>query len=355
MRVAANTKGVISLGGGQPSPEAFPQDQLGKAAEAAATMMARTSLEQDWPEGRAELRARIARRLAARGATVDPDDVLLTHGAQDALGLALEVLEVREVQVDHATSPGALELFDKRGITATAQGRSGVCYVMPTVHNPYGFAMRPERRAACLEAKWIIEDDTFADLRFEGALRPLLADAPSKVLLLGSFSKTLSPGLRVGWLVAPPSLRGALRQLKARREAPGTGGLAQAIVERLLVQGELESRLDGLRTHYAERCERLLELLPKLDGIRFGWPTGGFSVWIETDGVESDERFLARALTYGVAFDAGSMFRAEPSTYATLAFRLCFSSVPLDKLDDAVKRLKGALNEARHARREAAA
>jgi 2-aminoadipate transaminase len=348
MRVAAHTKGMISLGGGQPSPELFPQQELGRAAEAAAVVMAEGSLEQDWPEGRAELRARLARRLAARGANVDPDDILLTHGAHDALGIALDVLQPQAVHVDHATSPGALAAIAARGISASATRMDGAWYTMPAVHNPWGFSMEPTRRSACLDAEWIIEDDTYAELSFEGpSPRPLLADAPAKTLLIGSFSKSVSPGLRVGWLVAPPSLRGALRQRKAHTDAPGNGGLAQAIVERLLLQGTLDERLRQVRAHYQARCERLLELLPRIPGIRFGWPRGGFSVWLETDPVESDERFLARAVSHGVAFDAGSMFRAEPQAYSTLALRLCFSSVSPEKLEDGVMRLKTALQEAR--------
>jgi 2-aminoadipate transaminase len=352
MRVAASTKGVISLGGGQPAPETFPKQELGRAAEAAATVMAAGSVEQDWPEGRAELRGRIARRLGARGATVDPDDVLLTHGAHDALGLALQLLDAREVHVDDPTSNGALELLHARGITAVTGRAAPIAYVMPSVHNPSGFTMTPERRKACRSAQWIIEDDTFAELTFDARAdtRPLLADAPERTLLIGSFSKTVSPGLRVGWVVAPTPLRGALRQLKARQEAPGAGGLAQAIVERLMVGGELDARLTEVRAHYHARCERMLELLPKLKGIRFGWPQGGFSVWVETESLESDERFLARALTHGVAFDAGSMFRPEPSAHATLSFRLCFSSVPLEKISEGMTRLSAALDEARAGR-----
>ena len=106
---------------------------------------------------------------------------------------------------------------------------------------------------------------------------------------------------------------------------------------------------------YRARCERLLALLPRLHGIRFGLPQGGFSVWVETEGVETDERLLKRALARGVAFDPGALFRAEPRAHTTLSFRLSFSAVAVDQMEEGIARLAKALDEARSTRRRVAA
>jgi DNA-binding transcriptional MocR family regulator len=119
------------------------------------------------------------------------------------------------------------------------------------------------------------------------------------------------------------------------------------MVERVMLRGDFDARLERLRAHYRERCERLLELLPRLQAIRFGLPEGGFSVWVEMERMESDERLLGRALAKGVAFDPGALFRPEPHLHATLALRLSFSAVPLERMRDGIQRLAAVLSEAR--------
>ncbi|MBK7864196.1 MAG: PLP-dependent aminotransferase family protein [Archangiaceae bacterium] len=355
LRGAAHRKGLISFAGGLPAPETFPRNELARAAEAATCSMGATPLQYDWPEGRPQLRELIAARMLQRGARIDPEDVHITNGAQDAMALALDVLGPTDVYVDHATYPGALDVILSKRLVAMSSKTAPVWYVMPAMHNPWGWAMTAERRGQVLGAPTIIEDDAYADLCFAGApRRPLLADAAHKTFNLGTFSKTVSPGLRVGWLIAPPRWRSALREAKARRDLQ-TGGLAQAMLEQLLAHPGFDGRLERLRSHYAERCERLLELLPRLPGIRFSWPEGGFSVWVETESVESDDRLLARALARGVAFDPGTMFRAEPQRHGRLSFRLSFSAVPIDQMQEGIARLAAALDEARAAKRPVAA
>lgn len=355
LRAAAGRKDIISFAGGLPAPETFPREALARAAEQATLAMGDSPFQYEWPEGRMPLRVLIAQRLAKRGARVDPDDVIITNGAQDALSLALEVLKPNEIHVDHATYPGALDLFSAKGVKATVRMNTPVAYVMPAVHNPWGWKMTPERRAQALQAGVIIEDDAYADLLFDGvAPRPLLADAAHKVFAVGTVSKTVSPGLRVGWLVAPPRWRAQLRAAKSGRDLQA-GGLSQAIVEQLLASGDYDARLQRLREHYRIRCERMLELLPQVQGIRFGMPQGGFSIWVETEGLETDERLLARALARGVAFDPGTLFRAEPHAHSSLSMRLSFSAVPFEQMEEGVTRLGAALAEARRSHPRVAA
>src|SRR5262249_26260443 len=163
-----------------------------------------------WPEGRAELREWIAARLCARGADVGPDDVIVTSGAQQAIAIAAQLALERgdEVGVDAETYPAALDLFRTRGGRPRARwgGATPLFYAMPAIGNPRSRPMGPTARGALLlGALQIIEDDAYAELRFDGRTpRPLLADGRARVWHVGSFSKTLCPGLRVGWLVPPP-------------------------------------------------------------------------------------------------------------------------------------------------------
>lgn len=351
MRRAASEPGVISFAGGLPAKETFPRAALAQAAQEATLQMGSSPLQYDWPEGRAILRRIIADRLAARGAPVDPDDVHITNGAQDALAIAVEALGAPAIQVDHATYPGALDVFEAAKAKAVARRRLPVRYVMPAISNPYGWAMSGQARFDCLQATWVIEDDAYADLGFLGpAPRPLLADAPYKVFHVGTVSKTVSPGLRIGWLVAPTRWRDKIRAAKARRDIHACG-LAQAMVERLMSSPLFDERLDRLRSHYRQRAEALLEQLPQLRGVRFAMPQGGFSVWVETDLRGDDASLLERAVKHGVAFDPGCFFRAPDAHSQRLAFRLSFSSVPLAQIAAGVQRLGAALTDARAAQR----
>jgi len=207
-----------------------------------------SALQYDWPEGRLVLRTLIATRMRSRGAMVEPEDVIITNGAQDALAIAMEVIGALQVQVNTVTYPGALDVFEAAQCAPMAQALQTVSYVMPAVSNPTGATMSSEARAQCLSAQIIIEDDAYADLLFSGPPgRALLADARDRVYYIGTFSKTLAPGLRVGWLIAPASVRAKVLEAKARRDVM-TCGLTQAVVEKLLDSPGFEGRLEKLRT-----------------------------------------------------------------------------------------------------------
>lgn len=344
----ARGAGVISFAGGLPAAETLPREEMLDAAREAMLRMGESPLQYDWPEGRSALRTLIANRLQGRGAQVDADDVIVTSGAQDALCLAIEVLGCREVEVDSITYPGAVDLFAARGIAAVTERPADVAYVMPAVHNPWGWSATPLQRAASLCAEWIIEDDAYAELRFDGAApTPLLAEAPDRVFHLGTVSKTLSPALRIGWLVAPRRWQKKLREAKARRDLHASG-LTQAIAEHLMGHGHYDLRLSRLRRYYSERCDKLLAVLPGIARARFSVPSGGFSLWLEVECSESDEAFLKRALANGVAFDPGVLFRPEDSAAPErLGMRLSFSSVEPALIEEGIQRLALTLQQAK--------
>lgn len=339
LRSAANDAKVISFAGGLPAPETFPRKALGAAAMHAAQSFGHDALQYDWSEGRPALREHIAARLRARGADVVADDVIVTNGAQQALALVLDVLEPPAVQVDPESYSSALQLFRGRGCAPRASEKLALRYAMPAIDNPWGRAMRDAERAEVLDARWVIEDDAYADLRFDGpSLPPLLAEARAKVFHVGSFSKTLSPGLRVGWLVPPKRWRERIKKAKNQRDLQ-TSGLAQSVVERYLAHTDFDARLARLRGLYGARAAKLTQALREHPALCFVRPAGGFSVWVETTRVGSEADLLARALTAGVAFEPGSLFRCHPRR--AIAMRLSFSSLEPSRYVEGVRRLAG--------------
>jgi 2-aminoadipate transaminase len=203
--------------------------------------------------------------------------------------------------------------------------------------------MPPGRRAEILASGApVIADEAYAELRFDGTVpRPLVADARDRTWHVGTLSKTLSPGLRVGWLVPPPGeLAGALDAKRARDlEA---GNLSQAVVRTFLARDDFDARLAAARAYYAARAGCLVDLLRRhLPGWRFREPEGGFSVFVETELRGDDVAFLEHATRNGVTFDPGRMFRPGGPP-ASLSMRLCFSRASSVELEEGVRRLERA-------------
>lgn len=337
--------GVLSLAGGLPAAETFPLEALAHALRSASA----NALQYDWPEGRAGLRARIAERLAKRGARVDPGDIIVTNGAQQAIDLAARLLapDAGRVWVPSECYPAALELFRVRGLTlATEPEGADLAYAMPLVANPVGRALEPDERRRLLEAApFVIEDDAYAELAFDGRCGPpLLAAAPDRVAHVGTFSKSLCPGLRVGWLVVPAAHREAARRAKQLMDLQANG-LGQCLVERFLALHEFDRHLEELRVHYARRAQALCEAVQKeLPSFRFVEPRGGFSLWVVSDLPGEDTDLLATALAHGVSFDPGGDFRPNGAS-SPLAMRLSYSSLPIASMREAARRLARAVSE----------
>jgi 2-aminoadipate transaminase len=355
LRAAAADRRVIGLAGGLPAEAQFPKRALAAAFLDVLRRAGTPALQYGWAEGSARLRGFVAQRLVARGAVAVADDVIITSGAQQAIAIALE-LTARPgdpVGVGDETYPAALELMRARRLVPVAAWEGPrVRYVMPVVQNPRGDTMSAETRARLLAARgYIIEDDAYAELSFAGPPpKPLFAEAPDRVLYVGTLSKTLSPGLRIGWLVAPRRLRARALRLKQGMDLQASS-LGQEIAERYLVgdAGEpgvdWEARLRRLRRFYRHRAGLLARsLVAHLPEWRFTPPAGGFAIWAEAPdrGRRVDElAFLRAAVAAGVAVDPGSTFRPDRAP-RPLAVRLCFSAAPVASFEEAARRLRQA-------------
>lgn len=353
-RKAAGEPGVIGMGGGLPSPRQFPRRALVAALTEVVFQPAPAALQYAWPEGSEGLRTRIAEHMAGRGLDVPPERILVTSGAQQALMVAVQLLCLRgsRVLVDPETYPAALELFRARGVEPVPLGSpldaAGACaaYVMPAISNPRGVAMSAAARRELLASGLpLIEDDAYGDLRFDGpAPPPLAAAAPDRVFFVGTFSKTLAPGLRVGWLVPPERSLEAATEAKRNADLQ-SNGLGQAIVERYLAEGDFPRRLERLRAFYRRRARRLAAAVRKeLPGWRFDVPKGAFALWLEADEPDcpgGELGLLEAAIEEGVSFDPGSAFRPDRAV-TPLALRLCFSALEPDELAEGARRLARA-------------
>jgi 2-aminoadipate transaminase len=365
-RRTAGDPRVIGLCGGLPSEAQFPKRELARSFFRVLEQAGAPALQYGWAEGFESLRDWIASRLRARGAPASAGDVIVTSGAQQAIAIALEVMcrPGDRVGVTPETYPAVLDLLRERRLVPVAS-TIGVRahYAMPALGNPSGACLDAGARDALLAGGApVIEDDAYADLRFDGtAPRPLLAEAPAQVFHVGTLSKTLCPGLRIGWLVAPARFRKRALRIKQGSDLQASS-LAQAIVEDLLVGPpggaglDFEARLVRLRRFYRARAAALGRALrAHLPEWRWVDPEGGFTIWARAarrgpTGPGIDEQALLEAAAHeGVMLDPGSIFRASRSV-TPMAVRLSFSAAPPASFDEAVRRLARAWRRVTRAR-----
>jgi 2-aminoadipate transaminase len=332
-KAAAEREDVIGLAGGLPAEELLPREALAKAFAAVASRPG--ALQYGWPEGTEQIRGWVVARLAARGATVDAARVIITAGAQQALTIAATVLAGKSIAVGEATYPGALDAFRRAGVSPIARD-GDVSYVMSGVANPIGRALPVD------PARIALADEAYTELRFDGKTpRPVVADAPERTWHVGTISKTIAPGLRIGWLIPPAAHHADALEIKAATDLQ-TASITQAALGHMLQSLDYDALVARARAEYARRADALVGALrAHVPQLRFLEPEGGFSIWGETDREGDEVAFLEAALAAGVMVDPGSLFRVEPR--GPLAMRLSFSNTPLEQFVEGARRLARAL------------
>ena len=348
---AAAREDVIGLAGGLPADELLPRGELAKIL--AEVTSREGALQYGWAEGTEQLRKWIAGRLEARGAKVDCERVIVTAGAQQALAIAARVLSAapaadREptasrdyaIAVGDATYAAAIDAFTRSGARVIREG-GAARYVIHGVANPHGVEL-VDRDAVLATTGPLIVDEAYCELRFDGRTpRPLLADAPDRVWHVGTISKTIAPGLRVGWLIPPAAAHEVALEHKAAADLQ-TSSVTQAAVARLVATVDYDAMLERARHAYAERAAALCEALHRAaPSLQFREPEGGFSIWIETERTGADLALLRACLDAGVMVDPGSAFRPEPREQ--IAVRASYSNAPPERLAEAARRLARVL------------
>lgn len=379
---------TISFGGGLPDPTLHPVGLLGEAIGEVLATEADPALQYGGAQGPPVLREWIATHESRRlGAPVDPGEITITGGAAAALAnvcdtlldpgdlVAVEAftfpLSVRTIRAttpavvpvpvdDHGIDPDALEDAARR---AGAEGRPvRALYVIPTFHNPTGTTLPEDRRRAVVEICrsrdiLIIEDDAYGELWFDEPPPPSLWSLAGGegVVRLGSFSKILAPGLRVGWCQAPRDLVAAL---VATRCDMGTSPLLCRALARAGTSGGIEAHLERIRPVYAAKCRTLLEALAReLPDARWVTPAGGFFVWVRLPAEVDPDRLVAAAAAEGVSFVGGHVFDAGASEDPGVSrgwgpgpsrqLRLAFSYLDPGSLTDGVRRIARAVSASR--------
>jgi 2-aminoadipate transaminase len=357
---------VLSFAGGLPAPELFPVEEIAESYAETLALEGRAALQYSTTEGHGPLREWVAARLALRGIRVTADQVLITNGSQQGIDLVARVLldPGDVVAVENPSYLAALQTFagcevsfmvvdsDDDGMVVeeleaaiAAATPPRLIYVVPEFHNPKGTTLSLERRRRLVRLAQahripVLEDNPYGELRFRGETpAPLAAlDGEGVVVHLGTFSKTLAPGMRLGWLVGPRELVRAATIAKQAADLH-TGTLAQRAAARLLARFDYDAHLVTLRRVYGERCLAMLAALEQHfpPGTRWTRPDGGLFVWAELpEGISADEIF-ADALREKVAFVPGSPFFADAPRHEFM--RLNYSNRPPELIDEGIARL----------------
>lgn len=371
--------GIISFAGGFPDSALFDVDGIREATLAALSQVPGAALQYGATEGYQPLREQLASFMQSKGVgDLRADQLIVTTGSQQALDLLGKTLidPGDKVIVEGPTFLATIQCFrlygadlvsapiDAHGVQTDAleqlisTHKPKMVYLIPTFGNPSGAMLSLERRKRVLELAvryqtLVVEDDPYGDLYFgappPASLLALSASVPGSRALLahcGSLSKVLSPGLRIGWMVAPPELLAKATMCKQFSDAH-TSTFAQATAAQYLQSGRMPATLAKVRAVYAERAQALGDALRRElgDAIDFVSPQGGLFVWARLTGEGGktrDGRELAqRAIEKGVAFVPGVPFYAAAPDVSTL--RLSFATADVDKIREGMARLGQAL------------
>lgn len=364
---------VRSLAGGLPDPATFPVAAIAAATREVLAAHPTSALQYGPTDGLDVLREAVAHRAGTH-----PEHVLVTSGSQQALDLvARTLLDPGDVAV--VADPayiGALQALRAagahlHGVASDAHGlrvdlladalhaglRPTLVHVVASFDNPTGATLDGRRRVALAELAeefgfWIVDDDPYGELRWQGTAPTPLRDLTDRVITLGSTSKVLSPGLRVGWTIAPPSLHAPLAIVKQATDLH-TSTLSQHIAARLLGDHDaMAAHLVALRTTYRRRADALADALERHLGgaLTFARPSGGMFLWAHLDPTvrpgAATPALLDEALDHGVAFVPGPAFSTSGPTGHERSLRLSFASGSSDELDEAAQRLGAVLGRA---------
>ncbi len=336
---ASNQPGMIQLGAAVPASSYLPTRQVEKAVANANRKQRQRSAAYEFPPGVAELRRQIARRLAEIGCKVRADEIVITNGCQEALTLALRVTTQAGdvIAIESPTFYGLLQVIESLGLKALeipTHPRDGIslqalqmaleqwpvkaCILVPNFSNPLGYCMSESNKRELVELLDrheipLIEDDVYGDLGF-GQHRPGVCkshDRKGMVLHCSSISKTLSPGLRVGW-IAPGKYQQQVEYLKFVTSL-ATPTLPQLAVAELLENGQYERHLRKTRSEYARAVERMTSAVESIfpAGTRITRPGGGFVIWLELPDGRDSFSMARDLLGSGISIAPGAIFSAS--------------------------------------------
>lgn len=350
---------IISFAGGLPSPATFPVDVMKAAYDKVLSETGKVALQYGPTDGYGPLREWIANSLSTEGSRILPEQILMTSGSQQALDLLGKVLidEGSRVLVETPSYLGALQAFsvyrpefksvdtDEHGlvpssIAAVAEG-ARLLYSLPNFQNPTGRTLSVERRQELVETCArlgvpLIEDDPYGALSYRGEPMPkMVAMNPDGVIYMGSFSKVLTPGIRLGYVCAPLPL---VRRLELAKQAADlhTAQLTQMVVHEVVKDGFLDQHIPTIRKLYGDQCQVMLAAMAEHFPASVTWtrPEGGMFIWVTLPKSIDAMKLLDQSLAARVAFVPGAPFYANEPETNTL--RLSFVTVPPERIREGI-------------------
>ncbi len=365
---------IISLAGGNPASELFPADELSKIAGKILMTSPTVALQYGTTDGYPKMRDCAIERAKKVGAYKDTDAVLIMTGANQGIDLVAKAILDKgdKVIVEDPSFIGSLNAFrtyecQLLGVPVEADGMdmdkleevlkdntdAKFIYTIPTFHNPTGVTMSGEKRKRLLElaSKYnvlVLEDNPYGDLRFNGEELPTLKslDIEGRVIYCGSFSKILSPGMRLGYVIGAPQLLEKVEMLKQVNDVH-TPMLTQMMCVQFMKKYDIDKYIEKNRKLYKDKCQTMLDAMEEFfpEGkVKWTVPDGGIFLWCECKGIESVEPIVNRCLEKKVAIVPGTNFAIDQSLPSN-KFRLNFSSASKDQIREGVKRLGEVLAE----------
>lgn len=364
---------IISFAGGLPSPDGFPVAELRQAFDVVLEKQGKVALQYGPTEGYGPLREWVAQHKSAEDVTISPNEVLIVSGSQQALDMLgkLFIDPGSKVLVESPSYLGALQSFsmyepnyvavdtDEGGLIPAevsaekAQGARFI-YALPNFQNPTGRTLNAERRQdlveRCAAANIpVVEDDPYGELRYAGSPQPSLLHlgrkAGATVIHLGTFSKVLAPGLRLGYIVAPTEIIDKLVQIKQATDLHSSTVTQMAIYE-AIQNNFLEQHLPTVRDLYQRQCNYMLDAMAEHFPAEVQWtrPEGGMFLWVTLPKHMDAQDLLSQAIERNVAFVPGEPFYASGADHAN-TFRLSFVTVSEDRIREGIAILGTLIRE----------
>ncbi len=360
---------IISFAGGLPHPDSFPVAAVARAAERVFAESGADALQYSTTEGYEPLRRWIAARYVAQGIAADPDDILITTGSQQALDLVGRALLNRgdAVVMERPGYLGAIQCFSLFGVRffpvtlresgvdtemldrTIAESGAGVFYAVPNFQNPSGISYDARTRmevAEIMERRGcvLVEDNPYGELRFMGEnLPPVRKFSRSPAVLLGSFSKVVAPGLRLGWVFAPKELMDCMVRAKQACDLH-TSSLTQRILYQYLMDADVEAHIQSIRERYGRHRDIMVEAIHRHfpEEVHTTRPEGGMFLWCTLPAHLSAEEVFQQAIARNVAFVPGKPFYVDGTDNT---FRLNFSNASPERIEEGIARLGTCLRE----------
>ncbi len=368
--------GIISFSGGFPNPESFPVKEMQEALQEIMSESGKTVLQYSGSQGYLPLRQWIADRYKKRfDMEVDPEDILIVNGSQQALDLIGKVFINKKdhVLMEDPAYLGAIQAFDlyepsyhqvklevdgldiEEARKVLDENDVKLMYLVPNFQNPSGLTYSEEKREA-LKALMedrnvvIVEDDPYGELRFFGKHRtPIRKLLPEHTIMMGSFSKVVSPGMRLGWLVAPKSIYDKLLIAKQGSDLH-SNMLSQYAIERFVTKHSLDAQIAKITELYQVRRQAMVDALEKYlpSDCSFTKPEGGMFLWVNLpEGMDAMKLFDIAAADKKVVFVPGAPFYTDNKVHSNM--RLNYTAGDPDEITEGIRRLCEAIEEMRTA------